>query len=463
MKILFHMRADLGYGGITEDTINLFSLVADSAGVDELSTLILEHEYLEMSFKNNFRTRLRSYAYLVAKMVLPSFLKKLVKKRLLVKKGSQVSKIRLISNQELTPFIQHIEKRIGEERAGIFFKPQENKTSRRVWLNKTIGNIEHEDYPYVFFPFFTSPILWGKKATYLLRLHDICFITNPHHFDKNTFQVLKSSLDGALERENIFFICNSPYSKDSLEAYSSKAKERTYVVPCQVNRYQDEKDSLENLKKALKQNISNRYLSPCNHDKAVNLLTNIKEFVLVVGATHARKNYETLIEGWKIYKKENPNRAFPLVWVGYDCGKYEGTFIDEVTPFINKGEILHLDRLSREALNQLFFHASVFIVASYEEGFSIPPVEANQFGCPVIASDIPTHRWVMGDAAMFFNPKKAKALAQSIKELTSDADSNETVHALVEKGKKNAERFYKENVQKELSRVLEQIKQRTKV
>jgi glycosyltransferase involved in cell wall biosynthesis len=93
-------------------------------------------------------------------------------------------------------------------------------------------------------------------------------------------------------------------------------------------------------------------------------------------------------------------------------------------------------------LAQEYREAVGFIWPSLHEGFGIPSVEAQSLGLPVIASDIPINREVLGDAAVYFPPEEHAALAARMIELVSDPDLRA---ALRERGTENAQRFTWEN------------------
>ncbi|RYF34939.1 MAG: glycosyltransferase, partial [Cytophagaceae bacterium] len=68
-------------------------------------------------------------------------------------------------------------------------------------------------------------------------------------------------------------------------------------------------------------------------------------------------------------------------------------------------------RRSDAEIAALYTHAAAHVFPSLYEGFGIPPLEAMASGCPVIASDIPVLREVCGEAASYFPPRDAAALA----------------------------------------------------
>ena len=66
----------------------------------------------------------------------------------------------------------------------------------------------------------------------------------------------------------------------------------------------------------------------------------------------------------------------------------------------------------------LLQHASIFLAPSRGEGFDLPPLEAMACAIPVICSELPVHRELLGDDALYFDPASPAAL-----QLTKVADS----------------------------------------
>jgi glycosyltransferase involved in cell wall biosynthesis len=77
------------------------------------------------------------------------------------------------------------------------------------------------------------------------------------------------------------------------------------------------------------------------------------------------------------------------------------------------------------------------ISASLYEGFNLPPLEAQSLGVPVILSDIPVHREIYGDSALYFNLDSIDELEVALNKL----NSKKLYSDLVRKGHANALRF----------------------
>ncbi|HEY0970440.1 MAG TPA: glycosyltransferase family 1 protein [Gemmatimonadales bacterium] len=82
--------------------------------------------------------------------------------------------------------------------------------------------------------------------------------------------------------------------------------------------------------------------------------------------------------------------------------------------------------------------ADVLLQLSAYEGFGLPPLEAQAAGVPVICSDIPVFREVLGDGACFVPRDDAEGVAAAIRRLACDPDERER---LVARGRANASRF----------------------
>ncbi|MDA3023092.1 MAG: FkbM family methyltransferase, partial [Actinomycetota bacterium] len=79
------------------------------------------------------------------------------------------------------------------------------------------------------------------------------------------------------------------------------------------------------------------------------------------------------------------------------------------------GEAVTVGRLSEADLHQTLRDASVVIVPSFDEGLSLPVIEAVGAGAQVVASDIPAHRELVGGGVYLASPKDIKAFAKAIR------------------------------------------------
>jgi glycosyltransferase involved in cell wall biosynthesis len=70
----------------------------------------------------------------------------------------------------------------------------------------------------------------------------------------------------------------------------------------------------------------------------------------------------------------------------------------------------------RATLSSIYAQASIYLAHSRLEAFPLTPYEAMGFGLDVVASDIPPHREVCGDAATYYAIDDHEALALVLKD-----------------------------------------------
>lgn len=79
------------------------------------------------------------------------------------------------------------------------------------------------------------------------------------------------------------------------------------------------------------------------------------------------------------------------------------------------GEARLAEHLSEEEMTDLLAHASVVVVPSFDEGLSLPVIEALRAGAPVVASDIPAHRELLGSGSFLADPASPRDLARAVR------------------------------------------------
>lgn len=116
-------------------------------------------------------------------------------------------------------------------------------------------------------------------------------------------------------------------------------------------------------------------------------------FLLIVGAAYPHKNVDELIDMAHLWK----DRYRLLI---ASCrGKYREHLEQRVRERGLEEKVEFLAYVSLADLVTLYQTCSAFVYPSKWEGFGIPPLEAMACGAPVIASDIPAHREVLGEHA----------------------------------------------------------------
>jgi glycosyltransferase involved in cell wall biosynthesis len=98
----------------------------------------------------------------------------------------------------------------------------------------------------------------------------------------------------------------------------------------------------------------------------------------------------------------------------------------------------YVARLTDEDIQIEYESAVLLAFPSLYEGFGLPIVEANTFGCPVVTSELPPMCDVAADAACLVNPLSVESIRAGIKAVL---DSEEYRMELIRKGYVNVKRF----------------------
>lgn len=146
-------------------------------------------------------------------------------------------------------------------------------------------------------------------------------------------------------------------------------------------------------------------------------------YIFTSGAIEARRNIETIFRARALLGERLPWQ----IWIAggvRDYQYYEGlkTLADKLK--ISE-HVRWLGFVEESHLIELYQGARVFVTASRDEGFNIPPLEAMACGVPVLCSDIPVHRELFSGAALFYPTERCEMLAEALLRLDCDIALNE--------------------------------------
>jgi glycosyltransferase involved in cell wall biosynthesis len=128
-------------------------------------------------------------------------------------------------------------------------------------------------------------------------------------------------------------------------------------------------------------------------------------YILFVGSLEPRKNLKILLEAWHLGGFDGATLAV-VGASGHPFRRLRFSFMPE--------EVRLLGRVDDEVLPALYSGAAGFVYPSIYEGFGLPPLEAMACGCPVAVSDIPAHREVCGNGAIYFDPFNPENLSSKL-------------------------------------------------
>ena len=148
-------------------------------------------------------------------------------------------------------------------------------------------------------------------------------------------------------------------------------------------------------------------------------------YLLSVTNALPHKNVPCLLEAYALLSEEF-ERAAPLLIVG---DMSSSTLREWARGLASRGirvpsdRIVVTGRLPSVDLQVLYEHAGLMVTPTLTESFSLPLLEAMVHGCPVVASDIPAHREIGGDAVILVDPGSPRQFADACAMVLGDPTS----------------------------------------
>jgi glycosyltransferase involved in cell wall biosynthesis len=142
--------------------------------------------------------------------------------------------------------------------------------------------------------------------------------------------------------------------------------------------------------------------------------------ILFVSHYNYYRNFETLIRALPLLRDALAPRSFKLLLTsrlqaGENPGAYSPTAAADLIRKLRVQDfVVELGSIPYPHVHQLYASADVYVTPAYTETFAHPLVEAMAAGLPVVGSDLPVHREICGDAAMYFPKFAPEQLAQAI-------------------------------------------------
>ena len=137
-----------------------------------------------------------------------------------------------------------------------------------------------------------------------------------------------------------------------------------------------------------------------------------KSFLAVGRFSRQHKGFDLLIEAFHLFSQKNQEWTLDIVGEGVEEELYRSlikkyNLEDRVTihPFTNH-------------IQDYYSNAQVYVLSSRWEGFGLVLVEAMAHGLPVVSSDLPTSKEIMGDFGLYFKNGDITDLAERLEEAT---------------------------------------------
>lgn len=158
-------------------------------------------------------------------------------------------------------------------------------------------------------------------------------------------------------------------------------------------------------------------------------------YILTVSRVDNRKNHLRMLQAFELLMRE----GFPHRWIvagppGYGSDGFRRAL--ENSPA--RERVLWREDVSDEELPKLYSQADLFLFASLNEGFGLPPLEAMAAGSPVLTSCVTSMPEICGDAAWYCEPTEVERIFEGARRILSEKEFGLD---LILRGRQQARRF----------------------
>jgi len=219
-------------------------------------------------------------------------------------------------------------------------------------------------------PWFINRQKLVKKYIVLHDLIPLLFECSPEMLKWGWFAYLLRTLNG-----NDFYFAISENTKKDFCKYSKK------IDPSHIKiiHWAAGKDFFPQKNLDARIRLNNKYGIPAD-----------KFYVFAIGGQDPRKNAARIVRSFIAFKEKN--KTDNLVLVVSACRENK-----------DDGAVLYRSYIDGKDLPLLYSNAEWFVFTSQYEGFGLPPLEAMQCDCPVIASNNSSIPEVVGDAGLLID------------------------------------------------------------
>lgn len=296
-------------------------------------------------------------------------------------------------------------------------------------MQEFLGHPEMKNMDILDIPHFNFPFKYFRKC--MVTVHDLTPYVMREFFPAFSKRIYLQVVFRLMKKVKKV-ITVSEHTKQDLIKEFHYSKEKVHVIYNGLNRnvfYKRTEDEIVKFKKDY--NLPN-------------------EFYLAVGIGKEHKNYGFVIRAMnKLW--QNGSLKTPLAIAG--TGGSLPDFLQEPSREAGSNLIL-VPRLKYEELALLYQSAKALIFPSLYEGFGFPLIEAQAVGCPVLSSNTSVMPEILGNSALFFDPRKQESFLLAFSMLLSEISPAKVI---VEAGYKNIERFRWENAIEEIMEIYRKI------
>jgi glycosyltransferase involved in cell wall biosynthesis len=252
-----------------------------------------------------------------------------------------------------------------------------------------------------------SPYLPAAETAMMVRYYDALPLLSPHTIGEPWPHTMSHArmLERNMQNGASFYCDSEPVRNDLLNLFP-EAEKRVHTIPATVaaEYYPDIRPERE-----LQTILCRRQSALTAGDRAPP--ARLPKLFMATSTLEPRKNYLKLFRGFEIARALT-SEPIQLLIVANPGWRSEAE-VAELKTLVREGAY-HLSGVPLSELRVLYSMAHCVVAPSRAEGFDYSGAEAMACGTPVIASDIPVHRWVYGDGAAYFDPYSEEELGNMI-------------------------------------------------
>jgi glycosyltransferase involved in cell wall biosynthesis len=317
-----------------------------------------------------------------------------------------------------------------------------NKNIKKVLCNfRWYGFKEQIIFPYliwkekldlIHFPHFNVPLF--VPTTFILTIHDLILTKFPSR-RASTLMVFKYwfkhiiyrlVIKTALKKAKKIITVSNFTKEDLVKSFKVKA-DKIAVIYEGIANLNKSRDSL--------------FIAKLNKEEVLFNYSISNRFLLYVGNAYPHKNLDFLLKTFSVIEKSHSD--LKLVLVGKEDYFYERlkkyAFSLNLWQDNNRNsKVIFTGYVPDAQLKILYSQAFIYVFPSLYEGFGLPPLEAMANNCPVLSSNQASLPEILGESALYFNPREEKSLIENFKKLEANKNLRETY---IKKGKDWIKRY----------------------
>ena len=313
----------------------------------------------------------------------------------------QLSKIDNKNNYLLisdTPLRKELMENIGPNFKSIYSDKFINK-GWKIWL--------YEHYLHQMIDKYNPDVLWSpgiittstsKNIKHVYNIHDLIRIelkdkNNKYIYSFKQRLFFNYYLNKGLKYSNdLIFLTNDVKNKvNKLYSYKIKNKKEHIIYPSIQFK---------------KRNINYKNINP----KILELINSDDKYLFFIGTKERRKGIYLMLDLAKKMKNNKINIPYKIVLAGADLFGFDD-FHEEVKHLDN---IIDFKQISEDEKAVLYQNCTAVLYPSLLEGFGIPLLEGAFYNKPIIASDLPVFKEVMGNNYFSFKTGDSNSLLSTV-------------------------------------------------